>query len=487
MHSPDEKQPLDPSRVVSDRRWSDWHGRLEEAGETAQNDSPNWLSGLVQSEHSPATAEPQAQPTQDLSPTPPPLQTSPPKPISPPTPDTTPLPEASPKPAPIAEDPPAPEATQEVPVSTLLARHRSASKSTAPKRSTPQRAPLGRAGAREKAVLYRSISAMFEAGVPLFAIFEFLSREGESASVSMACRRIAQRLVAGFPLHAAAREEPQLFDPKAVRMLEAGVRGGDMSHILVQLAQDEEQAWKVYQTLRSQLLYPTGVAALTLLAVLMMPPLVLSDLLRQVVSLSVEPPRLTLWLLKLSEMLADPVFIGLLVVPLGAFFWWFRSVSGRALIDKVEPELWDLQAFGSLWRNVVGMRFLRVFSMTYQAGLPVLVALELATTSTGSRAASESFVLMKQTMLEGGSLRESFEVSGFLPQIALEAISAGEMSGKVPDMLQSAAEILDAEVQSRVEAVAKLIEPLVLAVMGVIVGTFVLGCLLPIVELVEKL
>ena len=336
-------------------------------------------------------------------------------------------------------------------------------------------------------MLYRSISAMFEAGVPLFAIFEFLSREGESEAISLACRRIAQRLVTGFPLHAAIREEPRLFDPKAGRMMEVGMRSGQMSGILNQLAQDEEQSWKVHQNLRSQLLYPVGVAVLTLIAVLLLPPLVLSDLLRQVVSLSVEPPLLTRWLLKLSELLASPIFITLFLLFNGALLWWLRTASGRAFIDRLEPELWNLPELGSLWRNVVGLRFLRVFVMTYRAGLPVLTGLELASASTASRRAADSFALMKQSMLEGGSLRECFEVSGFLPQIALEAVAVGEISGQVSHLLESAAEILDAELQNRVDAVAKVVEPLVLAVMGVVVGCFVLGCLLPIVELVEKL
>ena len=94
---------------------------------------------------------------------------------------------------------------------------------------------------------------------------------------------------------------------------------------------------------------------------------------------------------------------------------------------------------------------------------------------------------MKRALIEGGTLAESLETGGFLPKLAIDAVSAGENSGNVPVMLDKSAMILQTEVESRMDAVTKLIEPLVLSVLGVIVAVFVLGCLLPIVELTSTL
>lgn len=469
-NDPDHNLPIDPSRVVADRRWSaPTAGPSPQAADDTAGD--NWLSGLVKeepegSEESPSDA-----------PVPPPQPAVPHSPAK-----VESLTAGKPSPPETDEN----SSTQEVSIGTVVARHKRAKKQT--RRLQEIRRPsLRTVSAKDKATLFRALSAMFDSGVPLFATFEFLAREGENARVCEACRRIAQRLVAGHSLTAAVRDEPEVFDLKAVRMLEAGFKGGQLSQILTRLATDEEVAWKLTSSLKAQLTYPISVALFTLLAVIFLPPLVLADLLRQVVSLTSEPPALTRLLLKVSEALASPWTWISLVAVIGGTMLWLRSPGGRRLLENLEPEMWSIPAVGELKRGIVGLRFLRVFTMTYQAGLPVLLGMELAATATGSVLAARKFPLMKQTLMEGGTLTEAFEASDFLPQIALEAISAGESSGQIPVLLESAANILETELATRIEAVAKLIEPLILAILGMVVGTFVLGCLLPIVELTAKL
>lgn len=419
-------------------------------------------------EAEPGLARPQ--PSAPLPPAqiPPLVSTSLTAPVAPPLTAVAPPPPASAQPSATPESPAPPAATRA--------------------RTSPKLRPMARpVASRDKVSFYRSLATMFEAGVPVFAIFEFLSREGESAAVSQSCRRMAQALVSGIPLPAAAYQEPGLFDAKAVRMLDVGYRGGQLSQILAQLAEDEEHAWAMKQTLRSQLTYPCGIALLTLAAVVLLPPLVLTDLLTQVVALTSKPPLLTQVLLNLSEFISSPWTLGVLALCVAGVVLGLRTPRGQALIDNLEMTLWFIPAVSSLWRNVVSLRFLRVFAMTYQAGLPATLGMELAASSTGSQLAYRVFPLMKRTLTEGGTLSESFAAGGFLPVLALESIAAGEMVGKVPVMLENTTQILTAEVQSRVEAVAKLIEPLVLACLGVFVGVFVLGCLLPIVELTSTL
>lgn len=357
-----------------------------------------------------------------------------------------------------------------------------------PERSVrPAPVPAGRIAHRDRVSFYRSVATMFHAGVPLFAIFEFLSREGESLPLCLTCRRIGQNLVSGMSLPIAARQEPHLFDLKAARMLEAGYRGGQLGEVLVQLAEDEEQAWKLRQTVQAQLVYPCGIALMTLAAVVLLPPLVLTDLLSQVVSLTSRPPLLSVWLLKISALLSSPWTLAVSASVLGGLGLWLRSARGRAVKTHLEPVVWFVPALGPLWRNIVALRFLRVFAMTYRAGLMAPVGLELAVSATGSQLAYRVVPLMRKALLEGGTLSDSFAAGGFLPGLALEAVKAGESAGKVPLLLENTATILAVEVESRIEAVAKLVEPLVLACLGAFVAIFVLGCLLPIVELTSTL
>lgn len=370
----------------------------------------------------------------------------------------------------------------------LLLKPRQAQKKlpTEKGKTAPRRAERP-VGGYEKASFYHAFSVMFDAGVPLFAIFEFLAREGTAPRVSGICRRLAQNLASGQSLPAAAAAEPELFDSKAVRMLEAGYRSGNLSGVLQRLAKDEEDSWRLYQNLRSQLTYPCIICLLTLAAVFILPPLVLTELLEQVIALTAQPPVLTQWLLRASALVASPQTIAILVFALGGLIWWLRSARGREVMRNAEVVLWFVPAIGPMWRSIVSLRFMRIFSMTYEAGIPATLGLELACSACDSELVRRVYPVMKTTLIDGGSLTESLAAGGFLPSLALESVNAGESSGSIARLMSRGADILAAEVESRTEQAVKLIEPLVLATLGVVVGLFVVGCILPVVELTATL
>lgn len=334
---------------------------------------------------------------------------------------------------------------------------------------------------------YRSLSAMMGAGVPLFACFEFLAREGENRALAEACRRVSQRLVEGLPLPFACSKEPAFFDQKAIRLMEVGTQSGTLLTILERLAEDEEEAWSLSNRLRSQLTYPIGVALLGTLAVMLLPPLVLNDLLEQVVKLTAEPPPITRFLMAFSAVIGSGWFLTGIALTIVILLLFLRTEAWARLKDRWEVTLWQVPALGALWQSLVAVRFLSVFSLTYECGMPATQCLTLSASATGSRLAHQRGNLMKESLVAGATLRECFEAGGFLPAIALESVEAGQHTGTVPTMLQNSAKILKAELQTRIDAVTKLVEPIVLAGLGIFVGTFALGCLLPIIKLAETL
>lgn len=340
---------------------------------------------------------------------------------------------------------------------------------------------------RHMVTFYRSLSTMLDAGVPLFAIFEFLSRDGEHPELCRACGRVARRLVDGQTLHHATSLEPHFFSPKATRMMEAGYLSGTLSPILKRLATDEERAWRLHHQVKSQLMYPLWIALFGMMAIILLPPLVLTDLLETVVKMTSEPPALTRFLLDFSAILGSSWFIGSLTLAiLGGRFLW-RTPKVQEWLSESEPLLWQIPALGPLWQDIVSLRFLRVFSMSYEAGMAATVCLKMSASASGSLRAHQAGRTMKKTLVGGATLKESLEAGEFLPPITLEAVEAGEQVGKVADMMDSAAEMLEAEVESRIHAVSKLVEPIVLTVLGIFVGVFAVGCLLPIINLTESL
>ena len=334
---------------------------------------------------------------------------------------------------------------------------------------------------------YRSLATMMAAGVPLFAIFEFLAREPDYPEIGFASQRIAQNLVRGQALHQAVASERALFDPVSVKMLEIGYRSGKLCVILERLAAQKEANWELAAKIRSQLTYPLGIAALTLVGVMLIPPLVLADLLEQIVALTSEPPLLTRWLLSFSSFVGSPLALSLMalffVVGIGAM----NRGYGQRFFEIYEKNLWSIPVVGDFWKTVVSYRFLGMFALTYDCGLPITQCAVLSAAATGSPTAELKGPEIKNALVEGLGVRQALESADFLPHMALESVEAGEQSGTLPLLMERAAELLKSEVTSRMEMVTKFVEPIVLFCLGAFVAVFALGCLLPIIRLAETL
>lgn len=340
---------------------------------------------------------------------------------------------------------------------------------------------------RQRVTFYRSLTTMLGAGLPMFGVFDFLARESESPEQAEACRRISQALLAGQPLHRAAYKEPALFSEIAVKLIEIGMRSGKLVAVLHRLAADEEHRWKLRQTLQSHLFYPFTIASLTLLAVVLLPPFVLADVLTQVVELSGDPPALTKGILWFSRALSSPAFLLTAASLTVLGFLGLRSGKVREKLSNLEPLAWEIPGLKNLIQTAVSLRFLRVFIMTYDVGLTAPQCFLMAAEATGSRKAALAGPRMKQALIDGNTLRESLEVGDILPPLVIEAVEAGQQSGDVTGMMESVARIVDAELEYRIEALMSLIEPLFMAFLGVCVGFFSLGCLLPILKMSESL
>lgn len=334
---------------------------------------------------------------------------------------------------------------------------------------------------------YRSLATMMAAGIPVYAIFEFLAREPEYPAIGEACGRIARRLVTGMPLHKAAGDEPRLFDYTSVRMLEAGCQSGRLFQLLDRMASQREANWELTNKIKSQLTYPLGIALLTLAGALFIPPLVLSDLLNQVVQFTDEPPLLTKLLLALSSFLASPIFIGSALLMAGGAYLFCRGEALESAWQRCEKLLWHLPQVGPFWQNLVSIRYLRMFALTYECGLPITLCSTLAASVSGSPSLERRKSEIQKAFLDGATTAEALAAGRFLPPLARQAVEVGQESGSLPAMMNRVADLLACETGQRIETVTKLVEPLVLAVLGACVATFALGCLLPIIKLAETL
>ncbi|MCA9777201.1 MAG: type II secretion system F family protein [Candidatus Eremiobacteraeota bacterium] len=340
---------------------------------------------------------------------------------------------------------------------------------------------------KQRLVMYRALASMLEAGLPIFGAFEFLAEQAETEEVRVACRRIAMDLATGHTLPRAARSEPALFSPTAVRVLEVGMRSGMLVMILQRLADDEDQSWRLRNRVWGQMIYPLALAILALAAALLLPPLVLAGVLEEVVKLSTDPPAITVWILSASSALSSPATIAGILLFFCFAVYLLAQPAFRERLWRLEPILWRLPWIGEVVRNALTTRFLQLFSLTCEVGLPVLQGLSLSFGATGSQVMANISERVRDRVIAGESLSDSLECEGLLPQIAVESIRIGEQTGKFSVMMRKAADIMLAELDYRIETTLKLIEPMLLLTLGVFVGIFAAGCLLPILKLAESL
>lgn len=340
---------------------------------------------------------------------------------------------------------------------------------------------------KQRLMVYRAIAVMMEAGLQLYACFEFLAEQAETELVREACLRTASELASGKSLALIARSEPVLFSETSSRMLEVGMRSGRLASVLAQLADDEEQQWALRQRLWGKLFYPLTLALLALGAAILLPPLALSGLLQQVVSMTDDPPRLTLLLLDLSSAVSSPVTLGLLGLTVLTAISLYSNPRVRDTVRDWEKYVWEIPWLGDVPRTAYSSRFLQLYALTHEVGLPSNQCLKLAAEASGSRVIAARAKGMVSALMEGETLSESIASARFLPAIAQESVEAGEQVAKVSDMMRKAADILITELDYRIDTALKLIEPALLGILGIFVGVFALGCLLPILKLTESL
>lgn len=335
---------------------------------------------------------------------------------------------------------------------------------------------------------FRALAAMLHAGVPILRIFDFLAEQNEDVRLREVSAAVGTRLAQGVPLPRALASHPECFRPLAVQLVEVGYRTGSLTETLRSLAQDEEDRWTLRQRLTNALAYPLALCGVTVAVVVLLPPLVLHGFLEQVAAMAGELPFLTRLLIAVSAAMRSPwLWAGAVLTAVGVVTTWRSASRIQAVGQTVERLMRALPGVGHLVQTAVTLRFSQVLGTAMKAGLAADAALALAASASGSPLVEEEAPRMVARLREGASLRESVEQGELLSPLLYHAVHAGEQVGQTPALLASVNELMEAELDYRIENLLQVIEPLVLTLMGLTVGTIAIGALLPLIRLVEGL
>ena len=344
-----------------------------------------------------------------------------------------------------------------------------------------QRVPV-----KDLAVFTRQVSVMIDAGLPLVDCLNVLGRQEHNASFGQTILDVRTAVEGGLSLADAMRRHPRCFDALYTSMIAAGEAGGVLDVILSRLADFIEKSAKLRSQVSSALMCPAAVMLIATLMVAAIMWLVIPTFASLFDGLGAAlpmPTRLVIWM---SDSFVSMLPI-LLVGAVAGFFGLRRayaSAGGRRTIDRT---LLQFPIIGLVLRKVAVARFCRTLATLLGSGVPILDGLEI-TAKTAGNAVVEDAVLTARTAIESGrTIAEPLGETGVFPPMVMQMVSIGETTGALDTMLEKIAEFYDAEVDTAVAGMLSLLEPIMIALLGVIVGGIVIAMYLPIFDLISRM
>lgn len=343
-----------------------------------------------------------------------------------------------------------------------------------------------KASLNELVLFTRQLSTMLSAGIPMLEALEILADQAETPGFKRALKGVVDDVRTGGDLSAACEKYPKCFSDIYVSMLRAGEVSGQIDTILERLAEYVEGAQHLKQEIKSAMTYPVvslflvfGIAAFLMIGIVPQFRPVFE-------SLEVELPALT-------EFVMDSAFFcknNWYLLGAGGVAVFFATMSfkktdkGAYFFDSL---FLRAPIFGPLFKKVALARFSRTFATLVKSGVPILAAMEIVSETAGNRVLSEVIDKAKASVQQGDTLSEPLAASPVFPPMVTKMIGIGERSGSLEILLEKIAVFYDEQVSADVKSLTSLIEPLMIAVMGFVVGGIVLAVFLPIFKLQEKL
>lgn len=357
------------------------------------------------------------------------------------------------------------------------------SKSTKDKRSLVKKASCKKG---ELEVFTRQLATMLGAGIPMLESLEILADQAESPGFAFCLDQVVQDIRSGSDLSKALEPHKKVFSHIYVSMIRAGEVSGQIDIILTRLAEYLEAAAHLRNEIKSAMTYPVislvlviGIASFLMIGIVPSFKPVFD-------SLEVELPGLTVFIMDIAFFMRDfwyLIFGGLFAMIFG-FMMFAKTDRGAYIKDSL---FLRLPVFGILFKKVALSRFARTFATLVKSGVPILGAMEIVSDTSGNRVISGIVDRARDSVKNGDSLSEPFMGSTVFPPMVVKMMAIGERSGALDALLEKIAEFYDQQVEAEVKGLTAMIEPIMIAVMGVVVGGIVLAVFLPIFKLQETL
>ena len=345
---------------------------------------------------------------------------------------------------------------------------------------------LRKVPSKNLAIFTRQLSVMIDAGLPLVQCLELLSSEEPNAGLAEAVKRVQSDVEAGASLAEAMQRQPHAFNPLFTHMVAAGEAGGILDTILKRLSTYIEKQVKLEAQVKSAMIYPIAVLSIAVIVVAVILWKVIPTFASLFAGLNATLPLATRIVIRASDMfvIALPALVigGVGLSALGRRY--YGTPAGRLRLDG-----WLLRVpmLGTIHRKVAVARFCRTLGTLISSGVPILSGLDI-TARTSGNAVVEAAVRQARVRIERGeTIATPLRATGVFPPMVAQMIGAGEQTGSLDVMLAKIAEVYEDEVDVAVAGLLTVLEPVMIAFLGVIVGGIVISMYLPLFELITQL
>ncbi len=329
----------------------------------------------------------------------------------------------------------------------------------------------------------RQLATMMKAGVPLVQSLDIIGRGHEKPAVQELMLAVKNDIEAGSPFNEALRKHPRHFDDLFCDLVAAGEQAGALEQMLDRIATYKEKTERIKAKIKKAMFYPTAVviAAVVVTAILLLYVVpVFEEVFK---SFGADLPAFTLFVLGLSKSLQETWWLYLVVI-VGAVvaFKYFHRTS-QAFRDGKDKLLLKLPIVGMILHKAAIARYARTLSTTFAAGVPLIEALDSAAGASGNVVYRTGILKIRDDVSTGMQMNLSMQTTGMFPNMVVQMVAIGEESGALESMLARVADIYEAEVDDAVDSLSSLLEPLIMAVLGVLVGGLIVAMYLPIFNL----
>ena len=336
---------------------------------------------------------------------------------------------------------------------------------------------------KDLALFSRQLSTMLKAGVPLMQSFDIVGKGHSNPSMARLMNDIRSDVETGTSLNQAFRKYPLYFDPLFCNLVAAGEQAGILETLLDRLATYQEKTIALKGKIKKAMFYPIMIILVAVLVTAVIMIFVIPSFKSVFTSFGADLPAPTLMVIAMSDFMVAYWYI-LLAIVFGTFYFllqaWRRSPKVKAAVDRA---LLKLPVLGEMLQKASIARWSRTLATTFAAGVPLVEALDSVGPAAGNWVYKEATRQVQNEVNVGTSLAQSMQNTGVFPNMAIQMTSIGEESGSLDSMLSKVADYYEREVDETVDALASLLEPMIMVILGVVVGGIVIAIYLPIFKL----